>query len=85
MAESYGDSLGCLESLRRATASSPRLTRRARGRGLALIIRGAPGFDQAMRDWYVLPINEESGELDEPVRLYGSDLEGIDSWAVRGR
>jgi hypothetical protein len=35
-----------------------------------------PGFDQSMRDWYVLPINEESGELESPVRLYGSDLEG---------
>ena len=57
-------------------SSSPRLTRRARGRGLGLLIRGTPGFDQAMRDWFVLPINEESGELDEPVRLYGSDLEG---------
>src|SRR5450432_1555607 len=48
--------------------SSPRLTVRARGRGLGLLIRGVPGFDQAMRDWYVLTINEESGELDEPVR-----------------
>jgi len=56
-------------------ASFPRLTRRARGRGLALIIRGVLGLDQAMRDWYVLPINEESGELDEPVRLYASYLE----------
>ena len=42
--------------------------------GLALIIRGVLGFEQAMRDWYVLPINEESGELEEPVRLYGGDL-----------
>src|SRR5260221_9381054 len=56
--------------------SPPRLTRRVRGRGLGLLIRGVPGFDQGMRDWYVLTVNEETGELDEPVRLYGSDLEG---------
>jgi hypothetical protein len=55
--------------------SFPRLTRRARGRGLGLLIRGAPDFDQNVRDWYVLAINEETGELGEPVRLYGSDLE----------
>jgi hypothetical protein len=55
--------------------SFPRLARRAHGRGLGLLIRGVPSFDQNVRDWYVLAINEETGELDEPVRLYGSDLE----------
>jgi hypothetical protein len=53
---------------------APRLTRRARGRGLGLLIRGVPSFDQPMRDWFVLPINEETGELDAPIRLYPSDL-----------
>jgi hypothetical protein len=55
--------------------SFPRLARRAHGRGLGLLIRGVPSFDQNVRDWYVMTINEETGELDEPVRLYGSDLE----------
>jgi hypothetical protein len=29
-----------------------------------------------IRDWYVLPVDPETGDLEEPVRLFGSDLEG---------
>ena len=35
-----------------------------------------PGFDQMVRDWYVMPIDTEVGDLGDPVRLVGSDLEG---------
>jgi hypothetical protein len=55
---------------------APKLMRRARSKGLGLLVQGAPGFDQVIRDWYVLPLDPDTGELDEPVRLYGSDLEG---------
>jgi hypothetical protein len=55
---------------------APKLMRRARSRGLGLLVQGAPGFDQVIRDWFVLPIDPDTGDLDEPVRLYGSDLEG---------
>jgi hypothetical protein len=55
---------------------APKLMRRARSKGVGVLVQGAPGFDQVIRDWYVLPIDPDTGELDEPVRLYGSDLEG---------
>jgi hypothetical protein len=55
---------------------APKLMRRAQSKGLGILVQGAPGFDQVIRDWYVLPIDPETGDLDEPVRLYGSDLEG---------
>ena len=54
----------------------PKLMRRAQSQGLGILVQGAPGFDQVIRDWYVLPLDQETGELDEPVRLFGSDLEG---------
>jgi len=54
----------------------PRLMRRAETKGLGILLLGAPGFEQVIRDWYVLPIDPDTGEVDEPVRLYGSDLEG---------
>jgi hypothetical protein len=50
--------------------------RRARGKGIGILVQGSPGFDQVIRDFYVLPIDPETGELDEPIRLFGSDLEG---------
>jgi hypothetical protein len=50
--------------------------RRSQSEGLGILVQGAPGFDQVIRDWYVLPLDPETGELDEPVRLFGSDLEG---------
>ncbi len=59
-----------------ADEGSPKLMRRAESKGLGILLLGSPGFDQIIRDWYVLPIDPESGDVDEPVRLYGSDLEG---------
>jgi hypothetical protein len=56
--------------------ASPKLIRRAGGRGLGLLVLGSPGFGQAVRDWYVLPLDPETGALEEPQRLFGSDLEG---------
>jgi hypothetical protein len=55
---------------------APKLMRRSQSQGLGILVQGAPGFDQVIRDWYVLPLDPETGELDEPVRLFGSDLEG---------
>jgi len=55
---------------------SPRLMRRSQSQGLGILVQGAPGFDQVIRDWYVLPVDPDTGELDEPIRLFGSDLEG---------
>ena len=56
---------------------APKLMRRAESQGLGLLVQGAPGFEQIIRDWYVLPLDPETGELDEPIRLFGSDLEGV--------
>jgi len=55
---------------------TPRLVRRSQSQGLGILVQGSPGFDQVIRDWYVLPLDPDSGELDDPVRLFGSDLEG---------
>ena len=55
---------------------APKLMRRSQSQGLGILVQGAPGFDQVIRDWYVLPVDPETGDLDEPVRLFGSDLEG---------
>ncbi len=55
---------------------APKLMRRSQSQGLGILVQGAPGFDQVIRDWYVLPLDPDTGELDEPVRLFGSDLEG---------
>ena len=59
-----------------AGEAPPRIVRRARSSGLGLFLLGAPTFGQAVRDWIVLPIDQETGETEEPVRLFGSDLEG---------
>jgi hypothetical protein len=55
---------------------APKLMRRAQSDGLAILVWGAPGFDQMIRDWYALPVDTDTGELEEPIRLFGSDLEG---------
>jgi hypothetical protein len=70
---------------------APKLMRRSQSQGLGILVQGAPGFDQVIRDWYVLPLDPETGEMDEPIRLFGSDLEGAipercapdrDGWVV---
>jgi hypothetical protein len=71
---------------------APKLTRRTGAEGaLGVLVQGAPGFGQVIRDWYVMPLDPASGELGEPVRLLGSDLEGrvparcasdVDAWFV---
>ena len=58
-----------------ASESRPMLMRRAQSGGIGLLVQASPGLDE-IRDWYVLPVDPETGELDEPVRLFGSDLEG---------
>jgi hypothetical protein len=54
----------------------PRLMRRSETAAVGLLVLGAPGFGQSIRDWYVLPLDQERGALGEPARLLGSDLEG---------
>jgi hypothetical protein len=70
---------------------APKLMRRAGADGVGILVQGAPGFDQTIRDWYVLPLDPSTGDVDEPVRLVGSDLEGqvpppcpadLDAWMV---
>jgi hypothetical protein len=46
------------------------------GGALGILVQGPPAFGQAVRDWYVLPLDRDTGEIDQPVRLVGSDLEG---------
>jgi hypothetical protein len=58
------------------SGDSPRLVRRARTGALGILLQGPPTFGQAVRDWYVLPVDRDTGEIDEPARLIGSDLEG---------
>ncbi|MFO0658526.1 MAG: hypothetical protein U0165_01640 [Polyangiaceae bacterium] len=53
-----------------------RIVRRARGRGLGLLVSGVGLFGQSERELFVLPIDADSGSLGELVRLGPSDLGG---------
>jgi hypothetical protein len=53
-----------------------RLVRRTRSGAIGLLVQGAPAFGQSVRDWYVLPVDRDTGEVGQPIRLVGSDLEG---------
>jgi hypothetical protein len=85
-----------LARLPRVTAPAgefpPKLMRRTGADGgIGILVQGAPGFDQTIRDWYVLPLDPDTGEVSEPIRLVGRDLEGkvpprcppdLDAWWV---
>jgi hypothetical protein len=53
-----------------------RLVRRVHAGSLGILVQGPPEFGRSVRDWYVLPVDRDTGEVDQPVRLIGSDLEG---------
>ncbi len=61
------------------------LVRRVRGEGLGLLVPGAPGFGNGktapfetkqLRAWFVVPVDAETGEAGDPVRLLPGDLDG---------
>jgi hypothetical protein len=54
-------------------AGDPTLVRRAIGAGLGIL---APESDSFARDRYVIPVDPDTGELAEPVRLLAADLGG---------
>ncbi|HKQ71785.1 MAG TPA: hypothetical protein VJT73_20720 [Polyangiaceae bacterium] len=72
----------------------PILVRRAASEALGLLVQGAPSFERAIRDWYVIPLDAGTGDAGEPVRLVASDLEDTtpercapdeDGWMVSTR
>lgn len=54
----------------------PRLIRRTGSDELGLIFQGPPELERGGRDWFVLPLEERTGQPGEPIRLYGSHLNG---------
>lgn len=56
--------------------AAPVLTRRAGSNGLGLLVLGAPAQARSSRDWYVIPIDPESGAMSWPERLLANDLDG---------
>lgn len=61
---------------RHGSAPLVRLTRRARSRGLGLLVRGQGTFDKSDEDFLVFPIDPDTGARGAPVRVGPSDLGG---------
>lgn len=61
---------------RYSSADPPRLVRRALGPGLGLLVASPPAPGEASATWYVLPIDGESGRIEEPISLGRRDLGG---------
>ena len=53
-----------------------RLVRRARSRGLGLLVRGQGTFEKSDEDYLVFPVDPDTGAKSPPVRLYATDLGG---------
>ncbi len=73
-----GDSVQTLARLPRLGRSdAPRLIHRVRSVGLGLLVNGATSLGNPVHDWSVLPLDPDTGGLGDPVRLVGSDLDGL--------
>jgi hypothetical protein len=60
--------------LARLGTTEPRLVRRVHGEGLALLTDGPSLESPLVDDWFVVPIDSDTGDLDAPVRLIAADL-----------
>ncbi len=63
-------------SRRYATLEAPRLVRRAVGTGLGLLVTAPRGPNDAATTWYVLPVDRDTGAVEEPIFLGRRDLSG---------
>jgi hypothetical protein len=61
---------------RYASIEPPRLVRRALGTSLGLLVTAPKGPGEPSSTWYVLPVDSETGALDEPISLGRRDLSG---------
>lgn len=61
---------------RYSSLEPPRLVRRAVGSALGLLVTAPRGTGDAAAGWYVLPVDMETGALDEPLFLGRRDLGG---------
>lgn len=61
---------------RYASMEPPRLVRRALGTGLGLLVSAPKGPGDPAGTWYVLPLDPDTGALDEPISLGRRDLSG---------
>jgi len=61
---------------RYAANEPPRLVRRALGTGLGLLVSAPKGPGEPAGTWFVLPLDPDTGALDEPIALGRRDLAG---------
>jgi hypothetical protein len=64
-------------SRRYAPLEAPRLVRRAIGTGLGLLVTAPRGPNEASSTWYVLPVDRDTGAVEEPIFLGRRDLSGV--------
>ena len=62
---------------RYAQMEPPRLVRRAIGTGLGLLVTAPRNPGEPSATWFVLPLDVETGALDEPISLGRRDLNGV--------
>lgn len=62
---------------RYSSMDPPRLVRRALGTGLGLLVTSPRGPGEASATWYVLPLDGDTGALDEPISIGRRDLAGV--------
>ena len=62
---------------RYASLEPPRLVRRANSTALGLLVTAPRGPGELSSSWYVLPVDLETGAIDEPLLLGRRDLEGV--------
>lgn len=64
-------------SRRYAALEAPRLVRRAIGTGLGLMVTAPRGPGEPSSSWYVLPVDPDTGAVEEPIFLGRRDLAGV--------
>ncbi|MFO0593445.1 MAG: hypothetical protein U0441_38240, partial [Polyangiaceae bacterium] len=62
---------------RYAQMEPPRLVRRALGTGIGLLVTAPRSPGEPSATWFVLPLDVETGVLDEPIQLGRRDLNGV--------